>query len=156
MFLDCLVSNMRVANIGLAITVKHRSGPGEIEAMNIVGDVDGKHCIIVDDMIDTAGTLCTAASELLKMGARSVSACATHGLFNGPAFDRIEKSVLQNVVVADTIPLRAGAPSKIRVVSCAELIAEAIYCINHGQSVSGLFKVQAVATSPGKDVIKTG
>mmetsp|Transcript_41115 Transcript_41115/g.100869 ORF Transcript_41115/g.100869 Transcript_41115/m.100869 type:complete len:423 (+) Transcript_41115:135-1403(+) len=138
MFLECLTS-MNISDIGLAITVKHRAGPGEVEGMNVVGEIDGKHCIIVDDMIDTAGTLCKSAETLMEMGAKSVSACATHGLLTGPAMDRIKKSCMAHVIVSDSIPLKPGAPDKIKVVSVAGLIAEAIQCMTTGQSVSGLF-----------------
>lgn len=137
-FLEALTT-MSVNNISLAITVKHRSGPGEVEGMNVVGEIEGKHCIIVDDMIDTAGTLCKSAETLKEMGAKSVSACATHALFNGPALERIEKSVMEHVIISDTIPLRPEACSKIKVVSCASLLAEAIMCCQFGKSVSGLF-----------------
>jgi len=149
-FLEALTT-MSVNNISLAITVKHRSGPGEIEGMNVVGEIEGKHCIIVDDMIDTAGTLCKSAETLKDMGAKSVSACATHALFNGSALERIEKSVMQHVIVSDTIPLKPGACDKIKVVSSAGLLAEAIMCCQFGKSVSGLFQISntgAAGTKP--------
>jgi len=104
MFMEALTS-MNVPNISLAITIKHRVKAGEVEGMNIVGEIKGKHCIIVDDMIDTAGTLCKSADSLREMGALSVSACCTHALFSGPALDRIGKSSLKHVIVADTIPI---------------------------------------------------
>ncbi|EKX32253.1 hypothetical protein GUITHDRAFT_148758 [Guillardia theta CCMP2712] len=119
----------------------------QVEGMNIVGEIKGKHCIIVDDMIDTAGTLCKSADSLREMGALSVSACCTHALFSGPALDRIGKSSLKHVIVADTIPIskdvEEGSPAafalkeKIKVVSCARLLAQAILSINCGTSVSG-------------------
>jgi ribose-phosphate pyrophosphokinase len=141
-FLEAL-TNICKNNISLAITVKHRSGPGEIEGMNVVGEIEGKHCIIVDDMIDTAGTLCKSAETLRDMGAKSVSACATHALFNGPALDRIAKSVMEHVIISDTIPLKPEACDKIKVVSSAALLAEAIMCCQYGKSVSGLFQMRA-------------
>ncbi|KAJ1492886.1 hypothetical protein T484DRAFT_1584467, partial [Baffinella frigidus] len=103
MFMEAM-SGMNVSNISLAITIKHRRAAGEIEAMNIVGEIKGKHCIIVDDMIDTAGTLCKAADSLTEMGALSVSACCTHALFSGPALERIGACSLVHVIVSDTIP----------------------------------------------------
>jgi ribose-phosphate pyrophosphokinase len=109
--------------------------------MNIVGDVRGKDCVIVDDMIDTAGTLAQAAKAVMEAGARSVSACATHGVLSGPAVSRIEASPLSEVVVTDTIPLRpdAKACGKIRQLSVAKLLGEAIKRIHHGDSISSLF-----------------
>mmetsp|Transcript_16738 Transcript_16738/g.33475 ORF Transcript_16738/g.33475 Transcript_16738/m.33475 type:complete len:369 (+) Transcript_16738:42-1148(+) len=145
-FLNALTT-LGISNITLAITVKHRAGPGEIEGMNVVGEIDGKHCIIIDDMIDTAGTLCKSAETLKEMGARTVSACATHGLFNGPALQRIGDSCMSYCIVSDTIPVKGARPEKIKVVSSAPLIADAIQCINSGQSLSGLFKImQRVAS----------
>ncbi|EKX54600.1 hypothetical protein GUITHDRAFT_159143 [Guillardia theta CCMP2712] len=116
LFMEVL-GKLGVCNLSLAITVKHRSSPGVVEGMNVVGEIEGKHCIIVDDMIDTAGTLCKSADTLMEMGAKSVLACATHGLFNGSALERIEKSVMSHVIVADTIPAKKNAPSKIKSVS---------------------------------------
>eukprot|EP00286_Rhodomonas_abbreviata_P009431 CAMPEP_0181326990 /NCGR_PEP_ID=MMETSP1101-20121128/21828_1 /TAXON_ID=46948 /ORGANISM="Rhodomonas abbreviata, Strain Caron Lab Isolate" /LENGTH=348 /DNA_ID=CAMNT_0023435551 /DNA_START=40 /DNA_END=1086 /DNA_ORIENTATION=- len=154
MFMETL-SAMNVQNISLAITIKHRRAAGEVEAMNIVGEIKGKHCIIVDDMIDTAGTLCKSADSLKEMGALSVSACCTHALFSGPALERIGKSALAHLVVSDTIPVKdisqfeEGSPahtalkSKIHVVSCAALLGRAIRSINSGTSVSNLFAVKS-------------
>mmetsp|Transcript_28493 Transcript_28493/g.57900 ORF Transcript_28493/g.57900 Transcript_28493/m.57900 type:complete len:349 (-) Transcript_28493:87-1133(-) len=154
MFMETL-SAMNVQNIALAITIKHRRAAGEVEAMNIVGEIKGKHCIIVDDMIDTAGTLCKSADSLKDMGALSVSACATHALFSGPALERIGKSSLQYVIISDTIPLKSIADvpegsdahkalkDKIKPVSCAGLLGRAIRSINSGTSVSNLFAVKS-------------
>jgi ribose-phosphate pyrophosphokinase len=112
---------------------------------DLVGEVRGCDCIIVDDMIDTAGTLCSAANELTSFGARRVFAFATHGLFSGPAAERIEGSSLDEVVVANTIPLpasvRAGT-TKVRQLSVGKLLAQAINCIHTGDSVSRLFDPQ--------------
>ena len=109
--------------------------------MTIVGDVRGRDCVIVDDMIDTAGTLTQAAKAVMEAGARTVSACATHGVLSGPAIQRIEASLLAEVVVTDTIPLRpeARASGKIKQLSVAKLLGEAIKRIHHGDSISSLF-----------------
>ena len=126
---------------GLAIIDKRRPAPNVSEIMNIVGDVKGKKTVIVDDIIDTAGTLTNAAQAIASAGAASVTACAAHGVFSGKAIQRITDSVLQNVVVTNTIPLsEAGqACSKIRVKSVGRLLGEAIKRIHHGDSISSLF-----------------
>ncbi|MSP62291.1 MAG: ribose-phosphate pyrophosphokinase [Myxococcales bacterium] len=125
----------------LAIIDKRRSSPNVSEVMNIIGDVKGRDAIIVDDMIDTAGTLAQAAKGVMDAGARSVSACATHGVLSGPAISRIEASALTQVIVTDTIPLRpeAKACKKIVQLSVARLLGEAIKRIHHGDSISSLF-----------------
>jgi ribose-phosphate pyrophosphokinase len=109
--------------------------------MNIVGDVEGKRCVIVDDIMDTAGTMCQAARALMDAGAAAVSASVTHPVLSGPAISRIEESPLAEVVVSNTVPLteRAKACGKIKVVSIAPLLAEAIRRIHHSDSVSSLF-----------------
>ena len=110
--------------------------------MHLVGSVEGCDCIIVDDMIDTAGTLTAAANELRAFGARRVFAFATHGLFSGPAADRIEQCVLEECVVANTVPLAAAVREKtrkIRQVSVGKLVEGAIRGIQCGTSVSALF-----------------
>lgn len=126
---------------GLAIIDKRRSGPNVAEVMNIIGDVKGRTAIIVDDMIDTAGTLVKAANAIADAGATAVYAAATHPVFSGPALERIEKSALQKVVVTDTIPLSAPAlaSSRVEVVSVDTLLADAIRAIHHHDSVSRLF-----------------
>lgn len=128
-------------NAGLAIIDKRRSGPNVSEVMHVIGDVEGETCIIVDDMIDTAGTLCQAAGALKEKGAREVYACATHAVLSGPALDRINKSCLKEVVVTNSIPLdeKAEHCPKLRVLSVAELLAEAIRRIHGDESVSSLF-----------------
>ena len=109
--------------------------------MNIVGDVRGKKAVIVDDIIDTAGTLTHAAEAIMKAGAASVSACASHPVFSGKAVQRITDSPLQHVIVTNTIPLsEAGSQcSKVRVKSVGRLLGEAIKRIHHGDSISSLF-----------------
>jgi ribose-phosphate pyrophosphokinase len=126
---------------GLAIIDKRRSGPNVSEVMHIIGDVAGETCIIVDDMIDTAGTLCQAARALQEEGAKGVYACATHAVLSGPALQRIKESCLQEVLVTNSIPCvdRAEACDKLRFLSVAELLAEAIRRIHGDESVSSLF-----------------
>jgi ribose-phosphate pyrophosphokinase len=131
--------NSKGLNAGLAMIIKQRAQDTSITNMDLVGEVNGCDVIMVDDMIDTAGTLTKAAAELKTMGAKRVFAFATHGLFSGPAFDRIEKSCLEKVVVTNTIPLAEGAPGKIVQESVAELLAESIARIHLHKSVSSLF-----------------
>jgi len=125
----------------LAIIDKRRDRPNVSEVMHLIGDVKGRDCIIIDDMIDTAGTLCNAARAVMEHGARRVVACATHGVLSGPAVQRIEQSPLEEVVVTNTIPLseEARACKKIRVLSVARLLGEAIRRIHNSDSVSSLF-----------------
>jgi len=128
-------------NANVALIDKRRTGPNVAMAMNIVGDVEGKTAIILDDMIDTAGTLTEAANAVLKNGAKRVIAVATHGVLSGPAIERLEKSNIERVILTDTIPLSAAAQAckKIEQVSIAPLLAEAINRIHHYDSVSSLF-----------------
>jgi len=128
-------------NASLAIIDKRRENPNVSEVMHIVGEVRGRDCIIVDDMIDTGGTLCNAARALIAEGARKVVACCTHPVLSGPAVSRIQASPLSEVVVTDSIPLgdAALACPKIRVVSIARLLGEAIRRIHHSDSISSLF-----------------
>jgi ribose-phosphate pyrophosphokinase len=127
--------------VPLAIIDKRREQPNVAEVMHIIGDVEGYDCLIIDDLIDTAGTLVKASEALLGAGALSVSACATHGVLSGPAVERISASRLTEVVFADSIPLRpeALACGKIRVLSVARLLARAIQSIHEETSVSSLF-----------------
>ncbi|MCC7403148.1 MAG: ribose-phosphate pyrophosphokinase [Bdellovibrionales bacterium] len=127
----------------IAIIDKRRSGPNEAKAVHLIGDVSGKIAIVLDDMIDTAGTLCQSVDSLLKNGAKKVFAVATHPVLSGPAVSRITESALEEVWVTNTIPLRpeAQACKKIRVVSIAPLVAEAIKRINSKDSVSALFEI---------------
>jgi ribose-phosphate pyrophosphokinase len=128
-------------NAGLAIIDKRRSAANVSEVMHIIGDVDGQTCIIVDDMIDTAGTLCQAAAALKAHGAGDVYATATHAVLSGPALERISDSALKEVLVCNTIPTeeKAKACSQLRIVSVANLLAEAIRRIHDDESVSSLF-----------------
>ncbi|MFM2245903.1 MAG: hypothetical protein RL071_1977 [Pseudomonadota bacterium] len=123
---------------GLAIIDKRRPGPNEAEIMHIIGDVKGRTCIIVDDMIDTAGTLTKAAAAVQAAGATEVHAAASHAVLSGPASKRIDESVLKSVIVTDSIPHGNPGP-KVRAVTVAELFAEAIRAIHHHDSVSRLF-----------------
>ncbi len=125
----------------LAIIDKRRPSPGVSEVMNIVGDVKGLKAVIVDDIIDTAGTLTNAATAIMAAGAASVSSCASHAVFSGKAVQRISDSPLSHVVVTNTIPLsEAGQEcSKVRVKSVGRLLGEAIKRIHHGDSISSLF-----------------
>jgi ribose-phosphate pyrophosphokinase len=125
----------------LAIIDKRRSAANVSEVMNLIGDVSGKHAVIVDDMIDTAGTLVQAAKAVMDHGALSVSACATHAVLSGPAIQRIEESPLDQVIVTNTIPLsEAGLKcKKLKSLSVARLLGEAVKRIHHGDSISSLF-----------------
>ncbi|HTE54871.1 MAG TPA: ribose-phosphate pyrophosphokinase [Kofleriaceae bacterium] len=126
---------------GMAIIDKRRSAPNVSEVMNVVGDVKGKNAIIADDIIDTAGTLCNAARAVMDAGAKSVMACASHGVFSGNAIERIQASPLTQVIVTNTIPLDelGRASSKVKVLSVARLLGEAVKRIHHGDSISSLF-----------------
>jgi ribose-phosphate pyrophosphokinase len=125
----------------LAIIDKRREVANVAEVMNIIGNVEGKTCVIVDDMVDTAGTLCEAAKALMGAGATSVYAAITHPVLSGPALKRIAESELKSLIVTDTIPLRPEAQesNKIKVVSVAQHLGEAIRRINNEESVSSLF-----------------
>lgn len=126
---------------GLAIVDKRRERANVSEVMNLIGEVRGKDCIIIDDIIDTAGTLCGAAHALAEKGARRIVACASHGVLSGPAVQRIADSPLAEVVVTDSVPLSeaASACPKIRQLSLARLLGEAIKRIHSSDSVSSLF-----------------
>jgi ribose-phosphate pyrophosphokinase len=131
----------RLDDADLVIIDKRRSKANKSEVMNIIGDVKGKTCVIIDDMVDTAGTLCEAARALKSHGARTVVAYITHPVLSGPAVSRIRESALDEIVVTDTIPLRddAKACSKIRQLSTAELLAETMRRISDEESVSSLY-----------------
>jgi ribose-phosphate pyrophosphokinase len=131
----------RLDDADLAIIDKRRPRPNESKVMNIIGDVEGKSCVLVDDMVDTAGTLCQAAAALKDEGAVKVVAYITHPVLSGQAIERISASVLDELVVTDTIPLREGAraSSKIRQLSVAGLLAETMRRIRDEESVSSLY-----------------
>lgn len=130
-YLDC----------GLAIVDKRRDKPNESEVMHVIGEVQGKDCLIVDDICDTGGSLCKAAEALMEKGAASVSAAITHPVLSGPAIERISNSCLKQLVVTDTIPLtkEAQSCSKIVQLSVAELLGKAIRRIHTAGSISSLF-----------------
>ena len=128
-------------NCGLAIIDKRRDRPNHSEAMHVIGDVKGKIAILMDDMVDTAGTLCSGANTLLENGAKEVHACCSHPVLSGPAVDRLNSSAIKSLVVTNTIPLRENARKckKIKVLSVSSLLAEAIRRIHNEDSVSSLF-----------------
>ena len=129
------------AQIGASLAILNKERPQQqvAEITTVIGDVRGKTALVIDDMIDTAGTLCAAGETLKKAGATRVLAAATHGVFSGPAFERLAASPFEQVVVADTIPLAKGAPEKIKVLSCAPLLAKTIGRIFIDESVSAVF-----------------
>ncbi len=133
----------RLDNADLAIIDKRRPQPNKNEVMNIIGDVDNKSCVIIDDIVDTAGTLCEAARALKQRNATKVIAYATHPVLSGEAIARINDSQLDELVVSDTIPLSAAGEGceRIRVVSIATMLARTIRHINREQSISGLFNI---------------
>ena len=131
----------RLDNAPLAIVDKRREKPGESEVMNIIGDVSGRFCILIDDIVDSAGTLCNAAAALKEDGAEDVVAYCTHGVLSGGAAARIDNSVLTELVITDSIAAyeAADASAKIRILTIAPLLAEAIRRIADESSVSSLF-----------------
>lgn len=130
----------KALNCDLVIGYKHREKQNEVASLQIIGDVKDKNVIIVDDIIDTAGTLCKAAARIKEMGAKSVRAMCAHGLFSGSAIDNIENSVLEEVLVTDTVPLRKEC-SKIKVVSVSKLMAEVIQAVVDDTSISSHYYV---------------
>lgn len=128
-------------NAGLAIIDKRRSSPNQAKAMAVIGNVEGKKAIILDDMVDTAGTLTEAANAIAANGASEVHACCTHPVLSGPAVDRINDSAIKSLVVTDTIPLTGKTKTceKIVVLSISNLFGEAIYRSHTGDSVTSLF-----------------
>ena len=127
-------------NCPMAIIDKRRNRHNEAEAVNVIGDIKDKTCIMFDDIIDTAGTICGAARLLKDEGAKDIYVCATHPVFSGPALERLEKAPIKEVVVTNTIPLnKAFLPEKITQLSVAPLLGEAISRIHDGESVSSLF-----------------
>lgn len=134
-------------NAPLAIVDKRREKAGEVAAMTVIGDVKGRKCIIVDDICDTAGTLCKAAETLMEAGATEVHSYITHGVLSGPAVDRVERSVMKSLVITDSIaqPERVNATRNIRIVPTAPVFAQAILNIWGGMSVSSLFETVNLA-----------
>mgnify|MGYP001252852240 CR=1 FL=1 len=127
-------------NAPLAIVDKRRPKANVAEIMNVIGDIDGKNCIIIDDMVDTGGSVVNAAKVLMEMGAKAVYVACTHPVLSGPAYERIENSVIKELIVTDTIPIPENMDcKKIKVLSVAALLAEAIHRIYEGLSVSKLF-----------------
>lgn len=130
-----------ILDLPIAIIEKRRPKANVSEVMNVIGEIEGKNVILVDDIIDTAGTIVKAASVLKSFSAKKVYGCATHGVLSGPALDRIHNSELEKFVITDTIPLSDEARiDKIEVVSVAPLFAEAIKRINSNESVSIIFE----------------
>ena len=128
-------------HMGLAIVDKRRQKANECEVMNVIGDVRGKTCILFDDMVDTAGSLCNAAKALVEVGgAKAVYACATHGVLSGPAFERIQNSVIQEIVFHNTSPMPDPCPcDKIKMLDVAPIFARCIEHIHDGTSIADLF-----------------
>ncbi|QOI97787.1 MAG: ribose-phosphate pyrophosphokinase [Flammeovirgaceae bacterium] len=122
----------------LAVCDKYRKEANQVESMRLIGEVEGKDVVLVDDLVDTAGTICKAAALLKEKGARSVRAACTHPVLSGKAYENIEKSVLEEIVVADTLPLKQTSP-KIRVLTVSDLFAKAIRKIHDHESISSLF-----------------
>jgi len=127
-------------NVDMAICYKQRKVANQIENMTVIGDVEGKDVLLVDDIIDTAGTLTTAADMMMERGAKSVRAICTHAVLSGPAYDRIEKSNITELIVTDTIPLKQES-DKIRVLTIADLFADIIHSAINYQSISKYFIV---------------
>ena len=130
----------------LAIVDKRREKAGEVSGMTVIGDVKGHKCIIVDDICDTAGTLCKAAETLMEAGATEVHSYITHGVLSGPAVERVEKSVMKSLVITDSIEASASvkAAKNIRIVPTAPMFAQAILNIWGGMSVSSLFETDTL------------
>ena len=128
-------------HMGLAIVDKRSQKANVCEVMNVIGDVKGKTCILFDDMVDTAGSLCNAADALVEVGgAKEVYACATHGVLSGPAFERIQKSAIKELVVHNTIPVPENCPcDKIKQLDVAPIFARAISHVHGGTSIADLF-----------------
>ena len=127
-------------NVDLAICYKQRKVANEIENMTVIGDVEGRDVILVDDIIDTAGTLTTASDMMMDKGAKSVRAICTHAVLSGPAYDRLEKSAIKELIVTDTIPIQREC-SKIKVLTVADLFADVIHSAINYQSISKYFIV---------------
>ena len=130
----------KTMGLEMVIVDKRREKANESEVMNIIGNVEGKDVIMIDDMVDTAGTMVKAAAALKAKGATSVMACCTHPVLSGPAFERIEKGELDELVVTNTIPIRNNTCSKIKVLSTAKMLGEVIRRVYNNESVNSLFE----------------
>lgn len=134
-------SYAKALNTGFVICYKQRAKPNVIERMELIGDVEGKDVIIVDDIIDTAGTITKAADLIMDRGANTVRVFCTHPIFSGSAYERLNKSKITEIVVTDTVPLKQTL-EKIRVLSTAELLAEVIHRVQNFESISSLFDIK--------------
>lgn len=128
-------------NSDIVICYKERKKANKIERMMLIGDVKDKNVILVDDMVDTAGTITKAANLMMEKGAKSVRAMATHAVLSGQAYERIQESALEELVVTDTIPLKRNDVDKIKVVSCAPLFAEVMHLVHNKESISNKFVI---------------
>jgi ribose-phosphate pyrophosphokinase len=130
----------KILGCDLAICYKQRKAANQIESMTVIGDVRGKDVIIVDDMVDTAGTLCKAAEMMMEHGALSVRAMCTHPVMSGPAYERIQDSVLKELIVTNSVPLKEGKPKdKITVLDISELFASVLQNLIENKSISSKF-----------------
>jgi len=125
--------------VDMVVCDKHRKRANEVASMQLIGDVKGKDVVMIDDLVDTAGTMCKAAKIIMDEGASSVRAVATHGVLSGKAYENIENSVLSELVITDTIPANQGECSKIKVLTVANLFAKAIHAVTGNTSISSLF-----------------
>ena len=123
----------------IAICYKERKKANEIAEMTLIGNVENKNVILIDDIVDTAGTLCKAADIIIEKGAKSVRAIATHGVLSGKAYENIEKSKLQEIIITDSIPLKNNLSSKIKVLSCAPLFADVMNLVHNKKSINDKF-----------------
>ena len=128
-------------HLGAEVTIcyKERKKVNEVAEMTLIGNVEGRNVILVDDMVDTAGTLCKAADIIMERGAKSVRAIATHGVLSGKAYENIEKSKLQEIIITDSIPLKNNLSSKIKVLSCAPLFADVMNLVHNKKSINDKF-----------------
>ena len=128
-------------HLGAEVTIcyKERKKANEIAEMTLIGNVEDRNVILVDDMVDTAGTLCKAADIIMERGAKSVRAIATHGVLSGKAYENIEKSKLQEIIITDSIPLKNNLSSKIKVLSCAPLFADVMNLVHNKKSINDKF-----------------
>jgi ribose-phosphate pyrophosphokinase len=124
--------------VEMVVCDKHRKRANEVASMQVIGEVEGKDVILIDDLIDTAGTMCKAAEIIMEKGAKSVRAVVTHGVLSGKAYENIENSVLEELVITDTIPLKQES-SKIKVLTVADLFAKTIHAVTGNTSISSLF-----------------